>query len=182
MKIVLRRSARDQILWDLHVILDQVAEGPTGQKQFAEQVLRKFGVSNLGRLRDAVCAKLPSNLEDADMAQILAVFESVLGIEWNQDMVPVSDEKRERFKQAVLAIVVEAKRAMPQEVVPRILDETSRIFGTDVSPELVPDLHRALERLLIERLLACGDDLASRQELADWVVDCVRRKARLDLS
>jgi hypothetical protein len=182
-KIALRRSAREEILWALHVILDGVPSGTAGHKEFTRTVLRQFGVSwwNQWRLCNTVCAKLPRNLDEADMSDVLSVFEDVLRIEWKQDMVMVSPENRSRCREAVRAILSDAERLLPQEATSRILDELARIFGPDLSPSLVPDLHQALERLLIEQLWRCSNDEHSRERLTEWVIARVRQKGRLEI-
>jgi hypothetical protein len=183
-KVVLRRSAKDGILWHFHVVLDHMPEGNAGRAKFAREILREFGVSWRQRLRlvPLITQKLPDDLHDVDMTEILRVFEDVLEIEWDEDVHWVDREAAAAFVKTVLTILEARTPAqLPKEIASRMVDELALVVGSRLDPTLLPGISQKLESLFINELWRTKDH-AAREELTRRVLYCLKGAARLDFS
>lgn len=182
-KTVLRVSARSEILWHMHVVLDSVEEEPQAREKFVSRMLREMGISpgRRAKLTALVCAKLPQNLNETDMGDVLAVFEEVLPIEWHDDLTTVSIEAATSFKRALLQVFAARKPGeLPRQVTAQILDELERAVGPALDQTLLPQARESIENRLVSELWRCKD-LPSQRDLAAWVVHDLKRLLRLDL-
>ena len=181
-KTVLRVSARNEILWHMHVVLDSVEDEPEAREEFVGRMLREMGLSPARRakLTALVCAVLPKDLNATDMADVLAVFERVLPIEWHDDLTTVDVDAATSFKRALLEIFAARKPGeLPKQVTAQILDELERAVGS-LDQALLPQTQESIENLLVSELWR-SKDLASQQDLAARVVHDLKRLLRLDL-
>ena len=182
MTVVLRRSARDAILWHFHVMLDHVPEGRAGHTKFAREILREFGLSWRQRLKfvPAVSRKLPDDLHDVDMTELLRVFEDVVGIEWEEDLHLIGSAEARQFANAVLAILEQRTPAqLPKEVTARVVEELTRVVGSRLDPTLLPGISQRLETLFIKELWQTKDGSA-RERLNGQILYSLKEAARLD--
>ncbi len=181
-RTVLRVSARNEILWHMHVVLDSVEDEAEAREKFVARVLREMGLSPARRakLTALVCAELPEDLNATDMADILAVFERVLPIEWHDDVTRVDVDAATSFKRALLQIFAARKPGeLPKQVTAQILDELERAVGP-LDQALLPQAHEKIENLLVSELWR-SKDLDSQQDLAERVVYDLKGLLRLDL-
>jgi hypothetical protein len=183
MTIVLRRSAYREILWGMHAVLDSVPEGRERTAAFARQVLTRFGVptSELEALATRIGEKLPRDLNETPMADVLSIFEQAIPIEWHDDMTHVGAEAALEFERALLRILVETPEPrMPREMTATML-ELAGIIDCRVDQASSALLGETIENILASELWRSRDEPA-RRRLADSIVDCVERIAKLDLS
>jgi hypothetical protein len=163
-------------------VLDHVPEGNSGRAKFVREVLREFGVSWTQRLRFVrlVSQKLPADLHNVDMTEVLRVFEEVLGIEWEEDVYLIEKEDAARFAKAVL-VILEARTPaqLPKEIASRVIEELRRVVGPKLEPSLLPGVSEKLETLFINELWRTKDK-SKREELKARILYCVKEAARLD--
>jgi len=181
-KIVLRRSARDSILWHFHVLLDSVPEGKAGQGEFVEKILTQFGVAEHRRekLVARICESLPDDLHDVDMTDVMRTFENVLPIEWDDDLIAVGKDSAAEFERAVLRILERRTPAqLPKEVTSLLIQELTQIVGPALDQSLLPRISEAIENLLVSNLWRTKDD-AARERLTRRLLYSLKDTARLE--
>ena len=180
--VVLRRSARDPIMWHLHVVLDSVPEGPTGREEFARRMLREFGVSE-GRLEETVeraCAALPPDLAKADAIEMLRAFEAAIPIEWHNDMVAVDATRVGELRSALLRMLASrTPDILPKAMTERVVGETRGVLGAAVETSLVAPLRETIENLLVYELWRTREQ-AEREQLVERLMYTIRTGLRLD--
>ena len=168
----------------LESLREPSGEGKAGHAKFVREVLREFGVSWMRRLRivPLVIQRLPADLHDVDMTEVLRVFEEVLEIEWEEDLYPVKKEHAAHFADAVLAILEARTPAqLPKEVSWRVVQELIRVPGPRLDPSLLPGISQKLETLFVNELWRTKDD-SKREELKARILSCLKEAARLDFS
>jgi hypothetical protein len=180
----IRASAREQILWDMHVVLDSVAHEQNAREEFVREILCRFGVPE-ARTHEhlpRVCAALPSDPHEIDMGEALDVFERVLPIKWEDDLLEVAPQTQRRLKETFVQILVTARRpAFPQDVASHFLRATQDALGPDAIPEaVVPRLREVIESELLNGMWK-SQDAASRSVLVDRILYYFRTVASLDL-
>jgi hypothetical protein len=168
-------------MWYFHVVLDSVEEGPRGREEFVRRILEEFGVS-CSSMRNAVsrvCRKLPLDLGDTDMVEILAVFEETVPIEWHEDVTIVPRELGMECREVLLRILVERPRGtVPKVVTAQMIGELARVLGARLNTEALTRLRDAIEERLINDMWR-SLDLASQEQLADRLMYSVRNEGRL---
>jgi hypothetical protein len=182
-KVVLRRSAREEILWNFHVVLDSVGEGEAGQADFVEQMLSRFGVpqEKLAWLVGQVCEALPHDLHGVDMTELMSAFERTVPIEWDDDLSAVGAHASADFERSVLGILtVRTPAELPKEVTTQILRELARVVGA-LDEKLVARAAEAIEELLVQELWRTKDD-AARARLKDRLFYALKTTARLEFA
>ena len=179
--IVLRRSARDAIMWHFHVVLDSVPEGAGGREEFVRRMLGEFGVTGTSSedIVNRACKALPKNLKGADMLQVLAAFEQAIPIEWEEDRTSVPEELECVCTHALQHILAERPQGtLPKAVTAQMIDELKRILGPSLNDELVPALTETMRNQLINDMWRSLDK-ESQQDLAERLMYSIRHEGRI---
>jgi hypothetical protein len=88
--VVLRRSARDALLWHFHVVLDSVPDGPHQREQFAERIGRtsRRGERKCEQALLRILAERPEGtLPKAVTSQMVAELQRILHPNLNEARV-----------------------------------------------------------------------------------------------
>jgi hypothetical protein len=124
------------------------------------------------------CTMLPSNLEQADMREVLTVLERAIPIEWVEDRTVMDGQLEVTCQQVLDRILSERLQGtLPSAVTTQMLTELERVLGASLDAAQ-PRLRQAIQDKLVFEMWRSVDD-ASRKRLAEGIMYTVKSEARL---
>jgi len=181
--IVLRRSSRQAILWDLHRVLDEVADSRAPRRRFVEKFLERLRIApgEAKRLVAEISARLPEDIANADvgMDAYLRVFEELLPIAWHNDMAVARAGHRDALRQRLRAVLDGTQYpASPRAVSAEMVAAARELLGPTLDDAALPGVTAALEALIVSELWRCRDE-AARTLLAERLADAIAQEGRV---
>jgi hypothetical protein len=115
------------------------------------------------------------------MSDVMRAFESVIPIEWDNDLKVVGPQATADLERSVLGILEAAAKQLPDEVTALVIRELERTAGSALDRSLLPGVAKAIEGLFVHQLWRANDK-ASYERLKDSLFFILKSQARLDLT